>query len=84
MVALCDCVHAKGQYQLGPGKRSLKEVLFSKKRYLKTIPGPLQLILPRIEPATLHFTSRGNYQILFQKEPLQAVGMLLWLGTRML
>ena len=29
-----------------------------------------------------HFTNRGNHQILSQKDPLQAVGLLLWLGGR--
>ena len=29
-----------------------------------------------------HFTSRGNHQILSQKDPFQAVGLFLWLGAR--
>ena len=29
-VALCDCVHGKGQHQLGQGEWSFKEVPFSR------------------------------------------------------
>ena len=42
-----------------------------------TIPGPFA-----IKPACPDFTSYGNHQILSQKDPLQAVGLLLWLGAR--
>ena len=31
-VALCDCVHVKGQHQLGWGERSFKEAPFSRPR----------------------------------------------------
>ena len=31
-VSLCDCVHGKGQHQLGQGERSFKEVPFSQPR----------------------------------------------------
>ena len=43
---------------------------------------PLQLVLPGIEPTTPHFTSRGNDQILSQRDPLQALGPLFCLVAR--
>ena len=50
------------------------------------IPGPFQALsqldLLGLKPATPHFTSRGNNEILFQKASLLAVGLLLWLGAR--
>ena len=42
----------------------------------------LQLVLPETEPATPHFTSRRNHQILSQKNHLPAVGLFLWVGPR--
>ena len=54
-------------------------------RAWRGIPGPIQalsqLVLPVMEPATPHFTSRGNHQILSQNDPLQPSGLLLWLGA---
>ena len=63
--------------------RALRLVWETMKRNPRTNPGPF-VIGPsgnqtRGDP---HFTSRGNHQILSKKDPLQAVGLLLWLGVR--
>ena len=107
-VALCDCVHGKGQHQLGQEERSVKEVPFSWPReqtWLAThhwlscsqlCSWALRLVEEVSQDQSRpfrnwsfqestgdpHFTSRGNNQILSQKDPLQAVGLLLWLGAR--
>ena len=52
------------------------------KRYPGTIPGPFAIGLSGNQTGDSHFTNRGNNQILTQKDPLQAVGVLLWLGAR--
>ena len=52
------------------------------KRYLRTIPVPFTIDSSGNQNGDAHFTSRGNYQILSQKNPLQAVGLLLWLEAR--
>ena len=112
MVALCDCVNGKGQYQLSQGERFFKEVPFFRprkqiwlatnhwlsysqlcsralrlvwetmKRYPRTNPGPFTIGPFGHRTGNPHFTSRGNHQILTQKDPLQAVGLPLWLGAR--
>ena len=52
------------------------------KRYPRTIPDPFAIDPSRNRTCNPHFTSRGNHQILSQKDPLYAVGLLLWLGDR--
>ena len=63
----CNCVHGNRQHQLGQA------------RYLL---GPFTIGPSGNQTGKPDFTSRGNHQILYQKYPLQAVGLLLWLGAR--
>ena len=52
------------------------------KRCPRTNPGPFAIGPSGNQTGNPHFTSRGNQQILSQKDPSQAVGPLLWLGAR--
>ena len=52
------------------------------KRYPRTNPGPFAIGPSGNHTGGPHFTSRRNYQILSQKDSLQAVGLLLWLGAK--
>ena len=48
----------------------------------QTIPGPFAIDSSGDQTNNPHFTSRGIHQILSQKDLLEAVGLLLWLGAR--
>ena len=61
--------------------RALRLIWKTMKRYPRTNPGPFAIGPSGIKPATPHSTSRGNHQILSQRDQLQAVGLLLWLGA---
>ena len=104
---LCNCVHGKGQHQLGLGEssivptarvnlarntlladmqqlcsRALKLGWETMEKYPRTIPGPIPIGPKENRISNPHFTSWQNYQILSQKDPSWAVGLLLWLDGR--
>ena len=53
------------------------------KKHPKTVQGPFAIGPSGNQTGDVHFASRRNHRILSQNnDPLQAVGLLLWLGVR--
>ena len=104
-LVLCDCVHGKGQHQLGLGKRSFKEGPFYRPCQQTLLPIHRWLSCSQLCSRMLRLVWRVSQdqsrpfcnwslresnrwsptpqvgEVLSQKDPLQAVDLLLWLGA---
>ena len=65
-----------------PCSRTLSLGWRTMSKYFRTVPDPFAIIPSGNWTGDHHFTSRRNHQILTQKDPLWAMGLLLWMEAR--